>query len=70
VSYITLPALVFEFDRKPGETPLQFDLKRIPLGRFAEPSEITAMVTMPCGVPGRYITGQTIHVNGGLYMNS
>jgi 3-oxoacyl-[acyl-carrier protein] reductase len=52
------------------KAPLQFDMKRIPLGRFAEPSEITAMVTMLCGPRGRYVTGQTIHVNGGLYMNS
>ena len=52
------------------ETPLQFDMKRIPLGRLAEPSEVVAMVKLLCGPEGRYITGQTIHINGGLYMNS
>jgi 3-oxoacyl-[acyl-carrier protein] reductase len=52
------------------ETPLQFDMKRIPLGRLAEPSEVVAMVKLLCSTSGRYITGQTIHVNGGLYMNS
>lgn len=52
------------------ETPFQFDMKRIPLGRFAEPSEVVAMVKLLCSADGRYITGQTIHVNGGLYMNS
>ena len=51
-------------------TPLQFDTKRIPMGRFAEANEIVATVMMLCGADGRFITGQTIHVNGGLYMNN
>lgn len=46
-----------------------FDLSRIPFGRFAEPSEVVAAIMMLCGRDGRYITGQTIHVNGGLFMN-
>ncbi len=52
------------------ETPFQFDMKRIPLARFAKPSEVVAMVRLLCSPQGRYVTGQTIHVNGGLYMNS
>lgn len=52
------------------DTTLQFDMKRIPLGRLAEPSEVVAMVKLLCSADGRYITGQTIHINGGLYMNS
>lgn len=52
------------------ETPLQFDLKKIPMGRAVEPSEVAAPVLLLCSAKGRYITGQTIHVNGGLYMNS
>ena len=51
-------------------TPLQFDMKRIPMGRFAEPNEIVATVLMLCGRDGRFVTGQTIHVNGGLFMNN
>jgi 3-oxoacyl-[acyl-carrier protein] reductase len=50
--------------------PFQFDVKRIPFGRFAEPAEIVATVMMLCGRDGRFITGQTIHVNGGLFMNN
>ncbi len=50
--------------------PFQIDMNRIPLGRFGEPSEIAAMVKLLCGTQGRYITGQTIHINGGLYMNA
>jgi 3-oxoacyl-[acyl-carrier protein] reductase len=51
-------------------TPLTFDMKKIPLERFAEISEVTAMIRLLCGASGRYITGQTIHVNGGFYMNN
>jgi 3-oxoacyl-[acyl-carrier protein] reductase len=39
----------------------------IPLGRQGRPEEIAAMVRFLAGPEGRYITGQTIHVNGGLY---
>jgi 3-oxoacyl-[acyl-carrier protein] reductase len=39
----------------------------IPLGRQGRPEEIAAMVAFLAGPSGRYITGQTIHVNGGLF---
>jgi 3-oxoacyl-[acyl-carrier protein] reductase len=39
----------------------------IPLGRQGRPEEIAAMVAFLAGPHGRYITGQTIHVNGGLF---
>jgi 3-oxoacyl-[acyl-carrier protein] reductase len=39
-----------------------------PIGRRGEPSEIAAMVRMLCGPDARYITGQSIHVNGGGLM--
>ena len=39
-----------------------------PIGRRGEPEEIAAMVRMLCGPDARYITGQTIHVNGGGYL--
>lgn len=51
-------------------TPLAFDMSRIPMGRFAETSEVAAMVMLLCSRQGRYITGQTLHVNGGFYMNN
>lgn len=52
------------------DVPSKFDVKKIPMGRRAEPAEIAAVARMLCGPRGRYITGQTIHVNGGLYMNN
>ena len=39
-----------------------------PIGRRGEPEEIAAVVRMLCGPDARYITGQTIHVNGGNLM--
>ena len=38
------------------------------LGREGEPHEVAAAVLLLCSPGGRYITGQTIHVNGGIYM--
>jgi len=37
------------------------------LGRKSRPAEIAAMVRTLCGPAGRYITGQTICINGGMY---
>jgi 3-oxoacyl-[acyl-carrier protein] reductase len=41
--------------------------REIPLGRQGKPEEIAAMVRFLAGPEGRYVTGQTIHVNGGLF---
>lgn len=40
----------------------------IPLTRYGEPGEIAATVRFLCGPGAGYITGQTIHVNGGMLM--
>jgi len=39
-----------------------------PIGRRGEPEEIAAMVRMLCGPDMRYVTGQSIHVNGGGFL--
>ena len=39
-----------------------------PAGRRGLPGEIAAMVRMLCGPDARYITGQSIHINGGGLM--
>jgi 3-oxoacyl-[acyl-carrier protein] reductase len=41
---------------------------RIPLGRFGKPEEIAAVVRFLCGPGATYITGQTVHVSGGMVM--
>ena len=43
-------------------------VKEIPLGRFGEPNEVASLVGFFCSEEASYITGQTIHINGGLYM--
>jgi 3-oxoacyl-[acyl-carrier protein] reductase len=40
----------------------------IPLGRHGTVDEIAAVVRMLAGAEGGYITGQTIHVNGGVFL--
>jgi 3-oxoacyl-[acyl-carrier protein] reductase len=41
-------------------------LKLIPCGRFGKPEEVAKAVTFLVGDEARYITGQTIKVDGGL----
>lgn len=38
------------------------------VGRRGEPREVAAVIAMLCGGDADYITGQTIHVNGGAYL--
>ncbi len=41
---------------------------QIPLGRLGKPNEIAEVVHFLASDQANYITGQTLHVNGGLYM--
>ena len=43
-------------------------VKEIPLGRFGDPEEVASLISFMCSEGASYITGQTIHINGGLYM--
>tara|TARA_Y100000748_G_scaffold290010_1_gene276314 strand:- start:6 stop:743 length:738 start_codon:yes stop_codon:yes gene_type:complete len=42
---------------------------RIPLERFGEPKEVANTVLFLCSNLSDYITGETIHVNGGMYFS-
>lgn len=43
-------------------------LGRIPLGRLGAPEDIAQAVAYLAGEGAGYVTGQTLHVNGGMYM--
>jgi 3-oxoacyl-[acyl-carrier protein] reductase len=42
---------------------------KIPLDRFGEPNDIANTVVFLCSDLSDYITGETIHVNGGMYFS-
>lgn len=43
-------------------------LDKIPLNRLGQPEEVAEVVAFLISERGGYITGETIHVNGGMYM--
>jgi 3-oxoacyl-[acyl-carrier protein] reductase len=43
-------------------------LVKIPLARLGQPDEIASVVTFLAGDGGGYVSGETIQVNGGMYM--
>ncbi len=57
-----------EMTRKIPEKVMSKFIERIPLHRIAEPEEIAYVVIFLASDLARYITGQVIAVNGGLYM--
>ena len=44
-------------------------LSSIPANRFGSPEDLSTSILFLASEESSYITGQTIHINGGLYMN-
>ena len=44
-------------------------LDRIPLGRLGDVSEVAALTAFLASDAAGYVTGETIHINGGMYMS-
>lgn len=51
-----------------GEEQTAALTQQIPLGRLGEPEDIAHAVAFLAGPQAGYITGTTLHVNGGMYM--
>ena len=52
-----------------SEEQLKAFADKIPLGRAGEASEVAQAVVFLLSDAASYITGQTLHVNGGMYLN-
>lgn len=58
-----------DMTRKLPEVHREALLQRIPLQRLGQVEDIAAAVVFLASEKASYITGQTLHVNGGMYMN-
>ena len=63
------PGLI-DTPRAKSAEPAHHATNKTLFGIRGAPDEIAGMVRYLCGPAGRYITGQTIHVNGGAYLGS
>jgi 3-oxoacyl-[acyl-carrier protein] reductase len=57
-----------DMTRSLGEAQRAELLKQIPAGRLGEAAEVAAAVLFLVSPQAGYITGETLHVNGGMYM--
>ena len=57
-----------EMTRALNETQRETMKGQIPLARLGLPSDIAAAVSFLVSADASYITGETLHVNGGMYM--
>jgi len=57
-----------DMTRALNEKQIETLLAQIPLARFGKPEEIASVASFLASDAGAYITGETIQVNGGMYM--
>jgi 3-oxoacyl-[acyl-carrier protein] reductase len=57
-----------DMTRAIGDAQRQALLAAVPLGRLGSPEEIAAAVVFLASPAAGYISGETLHVNGGMYM--
>jgi len=61
--------IVTEMTNKINENYKETLKSRIPLDRFGDPKDVANTVVFLCSNLSDYITGETIHVNGGMYFS-
>jgi 3-oxoacyl-[acyl-carrier protein] reductase len=57
-----------DMTRELPEAQREILLKQIPLGRLGDADEIAGVVSFLASDAAAYVTGTTVHVNGGMYM--
>jgi|UniRef100_A0A7V3YFB4 3-oxoacyl-[acyl-carrier protein] reductase len=57
-----------EMTRRLPEEVREMWLQQVPMRRWGEPEEVAQLVAFLASQAAGYITGQTIHINGGLFM--
>lgn len=58
-----------DMTRSLGDAQTQALLTQIPLGRLGQADEIAAAAVFLASTAGAYVTGATLHVNGGMHMS-
>jgi 3-oxoacyl-[acyl-carrier protein] reductase len=58
-----------DMTRSLTEKQQQLLLQQVPLGRLGRPEEVASAVAFIASPGAAYITGATLHVNGGMYMD-
>ena len=65
-----LPAETFQaYDKFPKAKNVKNFIKDIPLNRLGSPEDVSELVAFLAGDESQYITGQTISIDGGLFMH-
>ncbi|MEY4750529.1 MAG: hypothetical protein RIQ60_2743 [Pseudomonadota bacterium] len=67
--YQAIDKMVTEREGTPRGSQIQKMAATIPLGRFAQPEDIAKVVSFLASEDSAYMTGQSLLVDGGIYMN-